>query len=292
MLFSASSSDCNGDLNSDSVENQIVPGPITTTTISAESNSITASCSLPTTPIKQQTALKRPRKSDSSKFNRSNRKSKNCAIFYFRHLDTDPETAHEGWTSQDANSELCSEDDQWFFTNGNDAQHQLDDANEMQNDSQQNCDLMQLSMKVNCGGDLTIDAVDSPTKPVNINENGCTPVTSDNQGSESDKVKTKAHKELSMHYSKESIQQLVIEAESLIRDEILAKTPIRYRQQNAEACVSAPSTIRKADKSVLNPKIKRVEQWLKNQTHSVCVLPPISTLATDCEASCEYTGIL
>ncbi|XP_046808812.1 serine-rich adhesin for platelets isoform X2 [Lucilia cuprina] len=30
--------------------------------------------------------------SDISKFNRSNRKSKNCAIFYFKHLDTDNET--------------------------------------------------------------------------------------------------------------------------------------------------------------------------------------------------------
>lgn len=29
---------------------------------------------------------------DISKFNRSNRKSKNCAVFYFKHLDTDIET--------------------------------------------------------------------------------------------------------------------------------------------------------------------------------------------------------
>ena len=33
---------------------------------------------------------------DISKFNRSNRKSKNCAIFYFKHLDTDNETSYGG----------------------------------------------------------------------------------------------------------------------------------------------------------------------------------------------------
>lgn len=43
-------------------------------------------------------ATKRTRQPDSSKFNRSNRKSKNCAIFYFKHLDTDGE--NKGWSTQ------------------------------------------------------------------------------------------------------------------------------------------------------------------------------------------------
>lgn len=240
--------------------------------------------------MKQQTALKRPRKSDSSKFNRSNRKSKNCAIFYFKHLDTDPETQQEsGWTSQDANSELCSEDDQWFFTNGNEANstNELNET-EIRNESQRNLDLTQLSMKVNCDGNISIDAVDSPTK-VKINENETTSAASDNQISEKNDaiLKIKPY-----NYSKESIQQLVIEAESLVRDEILAKTPIRYRQQTTDVSVSAPPTVRKTDKALLNPKIKRVEQWLKNQTTIVSIPPPSPTLATDCEASCEYTGKL
>lgn len=42
---------------------------------------------------------------DTSKFNRSNRKSKNCAIFYFKHLDTDNEQGNA------AGSDLQSEDD-------------------------------------------------------------------------------------------------------------------------------------------------------------------------------------
>nr|XP_041633230.1 uncharacterized protein LOC108084135 isoform X5 [Drosophila kikkawai] len=42
---------------------------------------------------------------DTSKFNRSNRKSKNCAIFYFKHLDTDNEQGNA------AGSDLQSEED-------------------------------------------------------------------------------------------------------------------------------------------------------------------------------------
>lgn len=50
-----------------------------------------------TTPVKNG-ATKRTRQPDASKFNRSNRKSKNCAIFYFKHLDTDGE--NKDWSSQ------------------------------------------------------------------------------------------------------------------------------------------------------------------------------------------------
>lgn len=53
--------------------------------------------SVTTTPVKSG-ATKRTRQPDASKFNRSNRKSKNCAIFYFKHLDTDGE--NKDWSSQ------------------------------------------------------------------------------------------------------------------------------------------------------------------------------------------------
>ncbi len=51
-----------------------------------------------TTPPVKSGATKRTRQPDASKFNRSNRKSKNCAIFYFKHLDTDGE--NKDWSSQ------------------------------------------------------------------------------------------------------------------------------------------------------------------------------------------------
>lgn len=59
-------------------------------------NDISAQC-VTTTPVKSG-AIKRTRQPDASKFNRSNRKSKNCAIFYFKHLDTDGE--NKDWSSQ------------------------------------------------------------------------------------------------------------------------------------------------------------------------------------------------
>ncbi|XP_017840225.1 uncharacterized protein LOC108598120 [Drosophila busckii] len=45
---------------------------------------------------------------DTSKFNRSNRKSKNCAIFYFKHLDTDNETSGAGSTDAAGEGEFAA----------------------------------------------------------------------------------------------------------------------------------------------------------------------------------------
>lgn len=45
--------------------------------------------------------------SDISKFNRSNRKSKNCAIFYFKHLDTDNETNYSNSNCGDDGHDDC-----------------------------------------------------------------------------------------------------------------------------------------------------------------------------------------
>ncbi|XP_037950982.1 putative uncharacterized protein DDB_G0277255 [Teleopsis dalmanni] len=60
---------------------------------------------------------------DISKFNRSNRKSKNCAIFYFKHLDTDNETNYGLSSSASHTSDLLksadasSDDDEgWLYT--------------------------------------------------------------------------------------------------------------------------------------------------------------------------------
>lgn len=77
------SADCNG--NSNYKDN------LTTTTNDVSVQHVT------TTPVKSG-ATKRTRQPDASKFNRSNRKSKNCAIFYFKHLDTDGE--NKDWSSQ------------------------------------------------------------------------------------------------------------------------------------------------------------------------------------------------
>lgn len=91
---------------------------------------------------------------------------------------------------------------------------------------------------------------------------------------------------LFQQYTKESIKQLVIEAETLVREEILAKTPSRnHRPSFAETSIHKSGCDNKATMS--NPKIKRVQEWLHHQPS----IPPTpsSQVGTDCEASGEYT---
>lgn len=63
------------------------------------------------------TVIKRARPKDFSKFHRSNRKSKNCAIFYYKHVDTDtdPLTAEADDDKPLVSSE-ASEEEVWEFT--------------------------------------------------------------------------------------------------------------------------------------------------------------------------------
>ncbi|XP_053696395.1 klarsicht protein [Sabethes cyaneus] len=64
---------------------------------------------------------KRNKANDLSKFNRSTRKSKNCATFYFKHLDTDSELnkdSSEQVKSDESSS--SSEGDEWVYNNGDD----------------------------------------------------------------------------------------------------------------------------------------------------------------------------
>lgn len=96
-------------------------------------------------------------------------------------------------------------------------------------------------------------------------------------------------------YSKESIQQLVMEAETLVREEILMKTPSRCRHS-----FSGPSEGGSRRKPALavdvsekgtHPKIKRVQEWLQHQPSCGSEVVEKSSVITDCEASGEYTGM-
>lgn len=79
----------------------------------------TSSTSLNYSPKLIDSVVKRPKKIDISKFNRSNRKSKNCAIFYFKHSDTDGEP--RGLSSSQGSEAFksegpSSEEDEWIFS--------------------------------------------------------------------------------------------------------------------------------------------------------------------------------
>lgn len=126
----------------------------------------TEATSLPNTPLKNSTPIKRSRRPKSSKFNRSVVNSKNCATYYFKHMDTDPDSAPttDGWSSQDC-SDIYSEEEQWIYTNGNDdvvdgggggdaGAHSHDDELKENNIS---VNMAQLSMQVNCNESILLD---------------------------------------------------------------------------------------------------------------------------------------
>lgn len=65
----------------------------------------------------KQTIIKRARPKDFSKFHRSNRKSKNCAIFYYKHVDTDTDQLNdESGAEKPIVSSEASEEEAWEFT--------------------------------------------------------------------------------------------------------------------------------------------------------------------------------
>ncbi|XP_039435434.1 klarsicht protein isoform X2 [Culex pipiens pallens] len=65
---------------------------------------------------------KRTKLNDLSKFNRSTRKSKNCATFYFKHLDTDSElnkdSSEQAKSEESTSSSSSSEGDEWVYNDG------------------------------------------------------------------------------------------------------------------------------------------------------------------------------
>lgn len=71
----------------------------------------------------KQNGKQKRSKTSEAKFNRSTRKSKNCATFYFKHLDTDSELnkdSSERTKSEESSS--SSEGDEWVYNNGDDGQ--------------------------------------------------------------------------------------------------------------------------------------------------------------------------
>lgn len=121
---------------------------------------------------KQVAGVKRPRKVDATKFNRSNRESKNCGTFYFKHSDTEPESGSlknnaNDWSSQGATSELCSEEE-WEYSKYNDINGNASNGNEETGD---NDDLADASIQVNVNESGLLDTVDSPFGFKQVSEN-------------------------------------------------------------------------------------------------------------------------
>lgn len=116
--------------------------------------------SLPSTPLKESTPIKRQRqrRAPNSKFNRSVVNSPNCATYYFKHADTDPSDAAvtDEWSSSQEVSDSMSEQESWVYENGN-GRADDDEVNE----NHISVNMAHLSMKVNCNDrSAAIDVID------------------------------------------------------------------------------------------------------------------------------------
>jgi hypothetical protein len=95
----------------------ISPNNTTSTTLGAEEKQIKAS------PLMTPKSSPVKRTKDFSKFHRSNRKSKNCAIFYYKHIDTDNDNDQlndENHVDNPIVSSSESSEEVWEYTENND----------------------------------------------------------------------------------------------------------------------------------------------------------------------------
>lgn len=117
-----------------------------------------------TTP--QGTVIKRVRPKDFSKFHRSNRKSKNCAIFYYKHVDTDTDQLNgESGAEQPMVSSEASEEETWEFTNtSNDVSPLTPDKDGIVDDHELECFPLQISPEQNNSQQQSLGFASNTTK--------------------------------------------------------------------------------------------------------------------------------
>ena len=100
------------------------------------------------------------RSKDISKFNRSNRKSKNCAIFYYKHVDTDNDQVTNNENEQNLASETTSEEEIWEYANANQSLQVMENQEETMIESNQK------ESENHCGDDDDGDDADLKTNSV------------------------------------------------------------------------------------------------------------------------------
>ncbi|XP_055636400.1 klarsicht protein isoform X2 [Toxorhynchites rutilus septentrionalis] len=208
----------------------------------------------------QQGKQKRNKINDLSKFNRSTRKSKNCATFYFKHLDTDSELnkdSSERTKSEESTS--SSEGDEWVYNNGSGGDEGGVQEGEASQDS--GSDPVQATESSNAvklislneedekennpGGEERVDgprqnmmAKDSRSKrsldfshDAKLNSRALMMTSIGSFGKSTESVDSGGRNgggsliTSKQQYATTSIQRLVLHAETLVRDEIFAKTP-------------------------------------------------------------------
>ncbi|XP_058056763.1 klarsicht protein [Anopheles bellator] len=229
---------------------------------------------------------KRSKVSDSSKFNRSNRKSKNCAIFYFKHLDTDSELNKEssertksdesssGGSASSPSASSSEGDDEWVYNNGGGAEgdqngngtlskskagEEEEDEKENQPDAARHGrngkpeDVSHPEQPTMTAGGRELKSKkcldfgrESATKrdgTVPIRNGRSLMMTSIGSFGKSSEGKKAAGKQQPSQYATSSIQRLVLHAETLVRDEILAKSAAAKAAAAAAVAGCTPKTV-------------------------------------------------
>ncbi|XP_055593529.1 klarsicht protein-like isoform X2 [Uranotaenia lowii] len=201
---------------------------------------------------------KRSKPNDLSKFTRSTRKSKSCAIFYFKHLDTDSEQNKDSSertkseeSSPEGGSSSSEGDEGWVYNNGDgsddldpnqnpeDVVEDEEDEKENKPDGEDRQDGLKMVKSVSIGTNsvgvgggslrelkskkcLDFSGVDLSSRALMM-----TSIGAYRNSTESVENGDPRQHYASKHqqYATTAIQRLVLNAETLVRDEIFAKSP-------------------------------------------------------------------
>uniref|UniRef100_A0ABD2X2Q3 KASH domain-containing protein n=1 Tax=Trichogramma kaykai TaxID=54128 RepID=A0ABD2X2Q3_9HYME len=204
-------------------------------------------------------------------FNTSNRKSKNCATFYFKHMDTDSE-ADSNAVSEDDNQQVLqpsaddSSEEEWTYTSGKvgDVHQHMEDNTKSNGNDGDNAD--EINGKLESSDDF--NRVKRPT------DNEANKNSDDECGND-----------------KDSIQRLIREVEKLVREEgkeMSSRVPSLIFNENKCGQLSQQNH---------KQKYERIKEWLALNsvrcredtcTSQYCQLT-VSESLDSCDASGEYT---
>ncbi|XP_040170880.1 serine-rich adhesin for platelets isoform X2 [Anopheles arabiensis] len=226
---------------------------------------------------------KRSKVSDSSKFNRSNRKSKNCATFYFKHLDTDSElnkdsserTKSDASSSPGTSSPSASSsegDDEWVYNNGGGEEEEEEDDD----------DLLAVRKRAEAAREVGEEEEEKENKPADRG--------GDKHQREELAVSTGA---LKMTAGREPKSKKCLDFSRDAGGQAAASTPNGRSNGGGGRSLMMTSigSFGKGTESV-NGGTKGSKEWLEKQPLDAPVsapLLPASAPTTDCEASGEYT---
>ncbi|XP_045454523.1 uncharacterized protein LOC123663925 [Melitaea cinxia] len=174
------------------------------------------------------TVVKRKKPVDTSKFNQSDRKSKNCATFYFRHHDTDSDRQ---MIETDEKSQEESSEEEWTYVDG------------PKIGNEDSTDIMTSSVEIQC--ELPIDEKkDKPPSPKPKLESSTPDLIRVDQNSRC-----------------KDIERLVIQAEELVQKQAQQQMAKKKGSRSLK-----PLMFEEEGKSVSRAKMSRIKEWLNQSS--------------------------